>query len=378
MSLLDVFNIFGKPAKTTPSSCLFSLSEVDSPALQDTVSSIDELSQAVHNNPDAVEIYLALGNLYRAKGELERAVHIRNNLIVRPGLDDKFKARAWYELGLDYRRAGLLDRSQAAFEEAGKIGGRFTDLTRQMARLAEDTGDFAAAAAYYRDMGQHIPEAHALVRQAQNEYAENRPHEAAKHLTHALEAFPGAPDAWIIKLHQAWQDAPDQLPELFQSAMSSVCQDMQFVLLEGLFERLRLARPGADQDRAADLEQNTARYQSLINALKSLPEDLLPDYHLARIYLHMADYIKTKEYLNRCLLIKPDFWPAHAELLQLALITEKVPPLLKMQLEFFMSRRSGIDRFFCRQCGMRHGQVFFLCPKCHTWYSVALRPDIAD
>ena len=73
------------PAKG-PCTCLLSLNELDSPSLQDTISSIDELSLAVHNNPDAVEIYLALGNLYRSKGELEQATHIRNNIILRPFL----------------------------------------------------------------------------------------------------------------------------------------------------------------------------------------------------------------------------------------------------------------------------------------------------
>ena len=90
--------------------------------VQDTRAAIEELSQVVKNDPEAVEIYLALGSLYRSQGEIERAIQIRNSLIVRPGLDREFKARAWFELGRDFRRAGFLDRAQMAFDEARSLG----------------------------------------------------------------------------------------------------------------------------------------------------------------------------------------------------------------------------------------------------------------
>ena len=77
------------------------------PASRDTLAAIGELSRLVRDNPDLVEIYLALGNLYRAQGEIERAVHIRTSLMVRPGLEARVKARTLFELGRDYRRGGL-------------------------------------------------------------------------------------------------------------------------------------------------------------------------------------------------------------------------------------------------------------------------------
>ena len=375
------------PAKG-PCTCLLNLNELDSPSLQDTISSIDELSLAVHNNPDAVEIYLALGNLYRSKGELEQAAHIRNNIILRPGLDEKFKARAWFELGVDYRRAGLLDKALAAFNEAKKISSTITGLNKQLAQLAEDRGDFGTAAEYYKEMGQNIPQAHAMVRLAQKYFEENKPYEGRNTLSQALEIFSGAPDAWLLTLWQAWLYEDHRLPELLNQAMSAICNDMRFILIEAFFEKIEVPRPGPAEIKAKannegesgpqPPESDDPRRQNLIRALSAMPDDLLPDYHLARIYMNMRDYIKAKEHFNRCLLITSDFWPAHLELLYLAIITEKIPPLLKRQLEFFMSRKRRLDSFYCRQCGLRYGQVFFLCPKCRTWYSAALCADLYE
>jgi len=77
------------PAQASPESRqgLRLLEEGYAPVSRDTQAAIAELAQVVKSNPDAVEIYLALGNLYRSHGEIERAVQIRHNLIVRPTLD---------------------------------------------------------------------------------------------------------------------------------------------------------------------------------------------------------------------------------------------------------------------------------------------------
>ena len=86
-----------------------SWNEGESAFERDTLSAIRALNQEVRNDPDGVETYLALGNLYRARGDIERAIQIRNGLIVRPGLDNNLKARVCFELGIDYKRGGFID-----------------------------------------------------------------------------------------------------------------------------------------------------------------------------------------------------------------------------------------------------------------------------
>ena len=111
----------------------------------DTRAAIDELSQVVRNNSEVVEIYLALGSLYRSQGEIERAIQIRNNLIVRPGLATEFKARAYLELGQDFRRGGFLDRAAKALEQAERLGGRTAKLLLERARLAAQANAYEQA-----------------------------------------------------------------------------------------------------------------------------------------------------------------------------------------------------------------------------------------
>ncbi|GJM04937.1 MAG: lipopolysaccharide assembly protein B [marine bacterium B5-7] len=66
---------------------------------------------------ETVETHLALGNLFRRRGEVDRAIRIHQNLIARPTLDREQRAHALLELGMDYMRSGLLDRAEGLFLE---------------------------------------------------------------------------------------------------------------------------------------------------------------------------------------------------------------------------------------------------------------------
>jgi lipopolysaccharide biosynthesis regulator YciM len=66
---------------------------------------------------DTAETHLALGNLFRRRGEVDRAIHIHGSLIARTNLTADQRRRAVMELGEDYLRAGLFDRAEALFQE---------------------------------------------------------------------------------------------------------------------------------------------------------------------------------------------------------------------------------------------------------------------
>ena len=66
---------------------------------------------------DTVETHLALGNLFRRRGEVDRAIRIHQNLIARPTLSKIQRSAALLELGQDYMRAGWLDRAESLFDE---------------------------------------------------------------------------------------------------------------------------------------------------------------------------------------------------------------------------------------------------------------------
>lgn len=76
---------------------------------------IDAFIEIVKLDPETVELHFALGNLFRRRGETERAIRVHQNLLARPDLPQEEQVHAQYELGQDYLKAGLLDRAEETF-----------------------------------------------------------------------------------------------------------------------------------------------------------------------------------------------------------------------------------------------------------------------
>ena len=77
---------------------------------------IDAFIEVVQLDPETIELHFALGNLFRRRGETERAIRIHQNLLARADLSSELRVQAQYELGQDYLKAGLLDRAEEAFD----------------------------------------------------------------------------------------------------------------------------------------------------------------------------------------------------------------------------------------------------------------------
>ena len=82
---------------------------------------ISELARAARTDTEAIEIYLILGNLFREKGQLERAIQIHQSILHRPGLAAQEKALALLCLGMDFKRAGFRDRAADTLQEVLRL-----------------------------------------------------------------------------------------------------------------------------------------------------------------------------------------------------------------------------------------------------------------
>jgi lipopolysaccharide biosynthesis regulator YciM len=76
---------------------------------------IDAFIEVVKLDPETIELHYALGNLFRRRGEIDRAVRIHTHLLNRADLPARERANALAELGQDYLKGGLLDRAEDTF-----------------------------------------------------------------------------------------------------------------------------------------------------------------------------------------------------------------------------------------------------------------------
>ncbi|MEY2893022.1 MAG: hypothetical protein RJA98_2930 [Pseudomonadota bacterium] len=106
---------------------------------------IDAFIEAVQNDPDTSELHFALGNLFRRRGEYERAVRVHQHLLGRGDLPAAERDRAQHELAQDFMKAGLFDRAEEAYRAL--IGTPFDSEVRlALLNLYERSRDWRAAA----------------------------------------------------------------------------------------------------------------------------------------------------------------------------------------------------------------------------------------
>ncbi|MUM78258.1 tetratricopeptide repeat protein [Pseudodesulfovibrio sp. F-1] len=352
--------------------------------VQDTRAAIEELSQVVKNDPEAVEIYLALGSLYRSQGEIERAIQIRNSLIVRPGLAREFKARALFELGRDFRRGGFLDRAERAFEEARSLGHDAVSIQHEMARLAAERGTFELAADSFGQLGLPLPQAHYLVRLASDHFKEGRESQAQRSLRHAIRAYPGAVEAWLEQMVHAYRAGSERrVADTLRDGLDNVAPDLRFVLLEGLLQALDKAarakeKPLVEDSQWAGVCPDRALVTAVIPVIESQEPDVLLLYYGGVFLLRVGETESARSWFEKTLVMQPDFWLARLELFELSRPDQTLTPFFREQLNFFIDRAHQVRRFFCRRCGLKRDHLFFNCPRCRSWHSIGFRKDFSQ
>lgn len=311
---------------------------------------------------DTVETHLALGNLFRRRGEVERAIRFHQNLITRPKLSAEQRADALLELGQDYMRAGLLDRAEALFGELVNIGAREPDALRQLVRIYQQEKDWPQAVAFAERLADIEGEAVAVeVAQYHCELAavamrDERLAEAQEHLADALRRDPGCVRASIMlgKLAErqgklanaltAWrrvaEQDPDYLPEVIPLALRVYDQLDQsprpwlqeiMQIHDGVAPVLALA------DRVRADEGDDAAVAFLQDALRRRPS------------------IRGLSYL-----VNLNLESSSGEARENLLILQSL----------IASMLRGVALYRCEQCGYGGRVPHWQCPSCKTWNAV--------
>ncbi len=106
---------------------------------------IDIFTRMLEEDSETVELHLAVGSLFRNRGEVDRAIRIHQNLVDRTTLSDEQRFRALFELGEDYMRAGLLDGAENLFQELVEKGEYVADSLRHLIDIYQQEKDWQKA-----------------------------------------------------------------------------------------------------------------------------------------------------------------------------------------------------------------------------------------
>ena len=315
---------------------------------------IDAFIEAVQNDPDTSELHFALGNLFRRRGDFDRAVRVHEHLLQRGDLKPADRARAQRELAQDYMKAGLFDRAEAAWRA---LDGTPYEAEARLALLMlyERSRDWQQAlhiaqqleAAGQTGLASRI--AHYLCEQAAQADAQGDQAGAEQLLHRAHQSAPTSPRPWLmrgqrlaaagahVQALQAWDKLAEQHP-------------LWFALVAGAYADSALAC-GRTDAAASILHAAYAQAPGvdLLRAMARLPSGDAGAQLLAHLQHH--GHLGAAADL---LALPAAAWPdGSAKVLQLAVQRAAQP----------------LQRYRCAACGFEAQQHFWQCPGCLSWDS---------
>ena len=312
---------------------------------------IDAFIEAVQGDSDTTELHFALGNLFRRRGEFERAVRVHQHLMQRADISATERERAQNALAQDYLKAGLFDRAESAYRA---LEGTPFDTEARLAllQLQERSRDWRAAAdsasrlesagtgSFASRIAHHWCE---LALEA-DEHGDAAQAEAA--LAKAREIAPASPRSWVQagqRLARAGRHADalaawHELRRRHPGAFTLVAQD---------FAQSALAAGQGDSALAA-LHVLYAQQPSLelLQAIDTLDADR------SRQQQRHAEHLRQLPTLSAAAAVlrdSPDSQPG-----VIAAIEHAAKPL---------------QRYRCAACGFEAQHYFWQCPGCLSWDS---------
>ena len=329
---------------------------------------VADFEQAVRNDPDTPELQFALGHLFRERGQYTPAVRLHEHLLMRADLSRAERDRAQHALAMDYTRAGILDRAEAALQ---RLEGTAHQSYGRQIRLAiyERLRDWNQAAAVAQQLQADNPVlytrrlAHYLCEQAQQLQAAAQPKAAIALLQQAQQHDPQAPRP-LVEGARAYLSAGmgAEAAQAF-NALAGLNSDW-LALLAGDF----VASWNQDQNTLKPHinlpEQLSKIYQQapnidLLDALVQLQQatpalntsDAAAERYLGHLQ-HKPSLVATARWLG-----------AKADAMHTLL-----PPEVGKALQ---KTAQPLQRYRCTACGFEGQRHYWHCPGCQAWDSYA-------
>lgn len=335
--------------------------------LEDGQSDIDDVfTGASGRDRDTADTHLALGRLFRRRGEMERALRLHQSLLERPELGRRIHADAHFELACDYESAGLLDRSEAEFKNVLASGYRIEDAYERLLRLHERERDWARAITVANEAtaadrrSRHSLIAHYHCELAAEALQAGERAQARSRLNQALSASPDSARAGMMLGDLALDENDAAEAVRRYAALEAKRPEFGPIIVE---RRVRALRAHADPALLRDwLEQVRGQRNaySVIRVARSVLEEL-----------EGAD--AAEQFFKRQILARPSLrglrdWAQDQLQISRAEEREKVQVICAM-LDGVVEEQPD---FICSDCGFHGDTLHWRCPSCGHWDAVKL------
>jgi lipopolysaccharide assembly protein B len=326
---------------------------------------IDAFIEAVQNDPDTSELHFALGNLFRRRGEYDRAVRVHEHLLSRGDLKQTERDRAQHALSLDFLKAGLLDRAEDALT---KLEGTSHEPDSRLARLAiyERT----------RDWPQAVTMAERLQHGDQGDFSTRIAHFLCEQAAPLAQGDATAQQQALALLERAIAVAPEASRARIDLSALQAAQGNTLAAYQSLASIVAAMQPATPlvADRLQQLARDSGQTAPALTLLQAAYQQSRSiDVLQATIALQTVgntDSDTARTLYAQHLEKSPSLTIATRLLADETLEHEQLHPQVQRALDKAVL---PLLRYRCAACGFEAQGHFWQCPGCQAWDSYPAR-----
>ena len=342
----------------------------------------DKALEVFLNNPDideyTAETYQLLGNLFRNRGEVDRALRVHQNLISRTSLNASQKQKAMFSLGKDFFAAGMLDRAESVFQELlSNISivkhVSKADVCASLRTIYEQTQEWQKAidatdcfrknhkeASDSNSLASNTLIAHYYCELADEALHQGKINEVDGYLVKAKKSYKQSTRLMTLQGDIAYHQK--SYKEALKSYLKAIKEDTR--LLSMLFLKLEEAAKSSGEIELVKLDllklykkkKDKSIFEALLILAKkyggSVEVDKLIESELSSERLNIESIYRASDY---------------AADTGSTIGSDKGLLLVNKGLEGYLS---GVPAFRCEHCGYKMHDYLWRCPACHEWDTI--------
>ena len=321
---------------------------------------IEEFTKSVQLNSETIETYVALGNLYRSKGEIDRATRIRQSIILRPNINEEIKIRALVDLGLDYRKGGFLNRALKVFLDVLTKQPTNVQTLEEVEKIYEEMKDWENAFDIRQRLSRLVKGEHGHIL-AHHQTELGKAYYEKGELGKAKSCYEKA-----ISIDKKCVDAFLHLGDLHfnnQDYKKAIAAWKKVVLVKPSFTFLAYRR----LEGAYAKMDNLQPVEDFLKECAELNSDAFTRLALAR-HLHnkQEDEDALKE-LEGALALDPFFWEARKFVGEILLAKDRKADVRAAYQALISHLNVAYLKFQCTNCGYEPDGLQWQCLQCKKW-----------
>ena len=331
---------------------------------------IEALVKVAQLDPETVDLHFSLGNLFRRRGETERAIRIHQHLAGRDDLKPRDRDHAAYELGRDFLRAGLLDRAEASLNQVGE--GKYSvpakESLLEMYQVERDWKKAIVAATELealQDKSHQTEIAQFYCELAQEALRRKDMPHSEQSIDRALQAVPAQARALILQGdYLVAMGRPGQAIEVWSQVAEKHPAYMHLVADRWMVAHAAIDKTDAGLDHLIALLTT----QSAGELLDIVHQHLMLIRGAAATEVMLVGVMQHTPSLTALSKLAE----ARLALAEINGSPERIADL-QATLGLLKQRTTALARYTCGNCGFRARRFYWQCPGCNHWEAYSPR-----